>query len=83
MGDYEPAYSFNFALNIVVVIILFWSMLRGYKWSFAMKNNFSTFLLIPITLVLPYAIYYIPEEFEKFTVFLIILTVMGFLNAFS
>lgn len=59
MPNYKPAYILSFGLNLLVVIFLSISMLRGHHLSFQVKNNLMIFLLVPVTLSIPYSAYYI------------------------
>jgi hypothetical protein len=83
MTDCDPAYTFNFGMNTLVVLMLVFSMLRGHHFSFALKNNLTIFLSIPFIILLPFAAMDISNETSKFFMCLFLLAILGLLNAAS
>jgi hypothetical protein len=83
MRSKKPGYILSFALNLLVVVFLSLSMLRGYKISFKVKNNLTIFCLIPITLAIPYSANYLETYTEKYHAFIFLLCTVGIFNAFS
>jgi hypothetical protein len=83
MKDYQPAFILSFGLNLFVVVFLSLAMLRGYLVSFKIKNNLMIFLLIPITLMIPFSAQYELSETTKYYTFVGLLCLVGIFNAFS
>ena len=81
MPNNSPNFVVGFGFNALIVIMLFIIIFIGHKLKFAIKNNLMMFLSSPICILLPLSSEYMNEN-VRFSFFLILLMILGFLCAF-
>ena len=83
MPDYQPSFFVSFGFNLLVMVFLGIVILRGYKLPFAVKNNLMMFVSIPLALLMPLTSEYVEKQSQKFTLFVLLLVVIGMVNSFQ
>ena len=83
MPGYSPGFVVSFSFNFFVMLMLVFIILKGQLIPFAIKNNLSTFLTIPIAIFFPLGCKILDDAGSKFWAFVGSLMCLGFLSAFS
>ena len=83
MPNEHPSFYVNFGYGLCIVIFVCVVILKGYLIPYPVKHHLMILLSIPLAISLPLAVKKIENEQSKLDAFLLILILIGFLNAFQ
>ena len=82
MPNSDPGFVVGFGFNLFQVMVLILILLKGGGIPFWVKNNLMMVVSIPFAMLLPFACDYFQTEQDKYRAFVVMLLILGALNAF-